>query len=791
VASGDWSGNREDHGTLTIDNIREARTYTLECQGPGGIVRRTVTIQVESPTPTIERFTAPSSSMAVGGCAHLEWQTRDADYCDASGDWEGDRVANGRERVGLLESGSFTLTPIGSDGRQGDPKEVSIEVQNPAPKFTTLALEPGDRSQNLKWSTVYAGECRFVAPPELKELGEVGVESEIKIGAVTPEVKTYALVCRGTGGMAAQSLTIQGSITLTTASLRIAAPRALPGMGGCVAVEWHSTGMRQCVASGDWSDTLPESGQRTIEVRKTSLFTLTCIDKQGRSTQLQVEVQVEGPPPRLGLSPQTLPSNTDPSLWFCDGHIECRQLAEALDNYNPFAEIDLPEAPDPETMGEIVCSTLENWLDREDDVDEPEAQPPGFIQSVKDLILPELDPNKTILDRTKQRLRLRGDLSQRFADGYQGDPLDPLRWAPNFPQAMYEPLRDTSHELLLPGVERIRQNTIGLLKTNRRFMESYMCGLNHEFAGELLWRDYPTDQRGSYFRQFWDVSEYVPREAELDDLFQQWLTDHGANSIDDVPHAEIERILRRHLDEGVEAIAEMPENDRNELIESFVKQEQLEEMLRDMKRLITWHNNPLGRNQVRPTEDLVLIIRGDLLKRYPNAVIYAVDAVPDPHGEPVPVPALAEYVNAPGLRIFPTFKATLPPDLTFFGFPFNEDAARGNGDDPGKYFVLEQRVTEPRFGLDVPTATQSQMGDNGSLGSWDDLSWSHFELGQDDDVGKYLDQAPASAPVFSFSHDDKSWQEGTSSATRASITLQKPVRIALHARQLIPEDIQT
>ena len=37
-----------------------------------------------------------------------------------------------------------------------------------------------------------------------------------------------------------------------------------------------------------------------------------------------------------------------------------------------------------------------------------------------------------------------------------------------------------------------------------------MVGLNHEFARELLWREYPTDQRGSYFRQFWDVSGYQP-----------------------------------------------------------------------------------------------------------------------------------------------------------------------------------------------------------------------------------------------------------------------------------------
>ena len=38
-----------------------------------------------------------------------------------------------------------------------------------------------------------------------------------------------------------------------------------------------------------------------------------------------------------------------------------------------------------------------------------------------------------------------------------------------------------------------------------------MVGLNHEFARELLWREYPTDQRGSYFRQFWDVARRARR----------------------------------------------------------------------------------------------------------------------------------------------------------------------------------------------------------------------------------------------------------------------------------------
>ena len=40
-------------------------------------------------------------------------------------------------------------------------------------------------------------------------------------------------------------------------------------------------------------------------------------------------------------------------------------------------------------------------------------------------------------------------------------------------------------------------------QTNNRFIEAYLVGLNHEMARELLWREYPTDQRGTYFSSFW------------------------------------------------------------------------------------------------------------------------------------------------------------------------------------------------------------------------------------------------------------------------------------------------
>ena len=44
-----------------------------------------------------------------------------------------------------------------------------------------------------------------------------------------------------------------------------------------------------------------------------------------------------------------------------------------------------------------------------------------------------------------------------------------------------------------------------------------MAGLNHEMSRELLWNNYPSDQRGSYFRQFWDVRCYVPTPSDPTD----------------------------------------------------------------------------------------------------------------------------------------------------------------------------------------------------------------------------------------------------------------------------------
>ena len=99
----------------------------------------------------------------------------------------------------------------------------------------------------------------------------------------------------------------------------------------------------------------------------------------------------------------------------------------------------------------------------------------------------------------------------------------------------------------------------------------------------------------------------------------------------------------------------------------------------------------VGTNKCRIGDELVLVIRGDLLRRYPDALIYAVKAVK--RGDKL-VPGLAEFAGPDEQqeRIFPVFGAALPPDLTFLGFPFTAHVAHGNDHDPGMYFVFEERV---------------------------------------------------------------------------------------------------
>ena len=359
---------------------------------------------------------------------------------------------------------------------------------------------------------------------------------------------------------------------------------------------------------------------------------------------------------------------------------------------------------------------------------QPVERPPLELTDLRAVVVKRLHPEVTIPARVLSTIDLSGYyLPPRTQPG--ADPLQTIMAAPDLPQPMYEPLRDISSELLVPDLELIQQNTIALLQTNQPFIEAYMVGLNHEMARELLWREYPTDQRGSYFRQFWDVRDTVQTGTAV------------------TPAEAAER-------------------------------------LRDIKPIHTWPRAAdLGGNNNRPAtsdaERLVLVIRGDLLKKYPTAVIYAVEAVWPAD------PSITHRV--PGaVEKYPLFKAKIEPDVTFLGFDLTPEVARGSpvpaDNRPGWFFVIKERPGEPRFGLDESDVPASETADE-----WDDLSWGHLAATQSAlDALTNIDVAGALHRVQidpAKNLDGVQWNR--QSADMAHILYQTPVLIAVHADEML------
>ena len=109
---------------------------------------------------------------------------------------------------------------------------------------------------------------------------------------------------------------------------------------------------------------------------------------------------------------------------------------------------------------------------------------------------------------------------------------------------------------------------------------------------------------------------------------------------------------------------------------------------------------PLGTHlDTKLDNRVVLMVRGELLRRYPDAIVLAM---------------LASDQDADGVPIFEAgqvapilFHGHLDPDIVLVGFNLTTDAIRaaavapGDGTTPGWWFVVAEHPTAPRFG--VPT----------------------------------------------------------------------------------------
>ena len=320
-------------------------------------------------------------------------------------------------------------------------------------------------------------------------------------------------------------------------------------------------------------------------------------------------------------------------------------------------------------------------------------------------LLDAVAPRATLTAYAKGRLkRVPAWLPQNWFDDGR---LQRIMAAPRFDRPMYEALDAYDRDWLVPGLGSIRKTDfVTVLLTNPAFTETFLVGLSDEMGRELLWRDYPTDQRGTYFFRFWD--------PDADELGQRI-------------HAFAPTPLGHHMKASV--------------------------------------GGAEGR--------VVLVVRGELLQRYPDAIIVALRAGSvDAQGHPT----FIDPDTDPTAMARVLFHAHLDPDITLVGFDLSAAQVRNER----WWFVIAEHPTAPRFGLDLfnPGNTPVQpAGANRNALDWNDLGALEF--------GKFLRAGARTLPVGNKggSPDPIAWPE--TSAMVAGALLQNPVRAAFDAKKLI------
>jgi hypothetical protein len=334
------------------------------------------------------------------------------------------------------------------------------------------------------------------------------------------------------------------------------------------------------------------------------------------------------------------------------------------------------------------------------------AGPPalsGGLQALRGTVLAALDPRTTLPVAVNSQIAA---LPEAFATSFAD-----IMPAPELSEPTYDDLAALSHDWLLPGLDQLAPDTATLAASNRSFISAFLVGVNHELARELLWREYPTDQRATYARQFW-AHQLTPDPTDRYDL--------------------------KH----------------------------------ELHRAAALSLTGLQTASADPGEDpLVLVIKGELVRRYPSVIVQAGHTIPDN--------GTLHMADPP---TDPDFRGLLEPDVLLLGFTgltLGKVLEAKDRPNDAYWFFFSEHVSEPRFGFDEADGAAWP----GS--TWNDATWQAASL----DRGKFLAATSFAANLPKGIDGGASFGWGADAAMQAWITLQFPFRRGIPATKLlVPKD---
>lgn len=227
------------------------------------------------------------------------------------------------------------------------------------------------------------------------------------------------------------------------------------------------------------------------------------------------------------------------------------------------------------------------------------------------------DAVTTALDPRRPDAPARRRIGARIHGIDIGD-LRPLEYPAGVDYATWILLRDRAREWLLPGVGTLEKNAVVAMQTNPSFVDSFLIGLNTQLQNEFHWRNIPMDRSGTPLLTFWRRVDYTTGERIADIRpIGYWAPDSDIGGI------------------GHQTLAP---------------------------------DDQTGNN------DLVIVFRTDLFRRYPKTMVYLVRTPADPSdldARLLQTPTLSYPVGTDRDDrefIGPNFQGNIDTDVVFFSF---------------------------------------------------------------------------------------------------------------------------
>lgn len=154
-----------------------------------------------------------------------------------------------------------------NSGKGRKPPTISLSASP-----TTVTI---NGSTTINWTSKRANDCTASGDWS----GSKATSGSLTINALTTN-SSFNLSCSGAGGTTSDSISVTVAAPLPT--LSFSASPSTVSQNGLTTLDWNSTDVSNCTASGDWSGNKAATGSETINISTTdSQFTLTCSGEGG------------------------------------------------------------------------------------------------------------------------------------------------------------------------------------------------------------------------------------------------------------------------------------------------------------------------------------------------------------------------------------------------------------------------------------------------------------------------------------------------------------------------------